>query len=48
MKLILLKTDVLDDWYVIERAEHDGRVWSEPVPGRPDVAVLRSSARLRA
>jgi hypothetical protein len=45
MKLILLKTDVLDDWYVIERAEHDGRVWSEPVPGRPDVAVLRSSAR---
>lgn len=24
------RSDVLDDWYTIERVEHDGRMWSEP------------------
>lgn len=28
-KLTLTKSDSLDDWYLIERAEHDGRVWLE-------------------
>lgn len=30
MKLTILKFDGLDDWYFIERAEHDGRRWDEP------------------
>jgi hypothetical protein len=30
MKLTIRKSDALDDWYVIERAEHDGRSWLEP------------------
>jgi hypothetical protein len=29
MKIILKKSDWLTDWYVIERAEHDGRQWLE-------------------
>lgn len=28
-RLTLRKSDGLDDWYVIERAEHDGRRWME-------------------
>lgn len=31
MKLTLRKCDDIGDWYVIERAEHDGRSWFEPV-----------------
>lgn len=27
------KSDFTDDWYVIERAVHDGRQWLEHVPG---------------
>lgn len=27
VKLTLKKSDSLDDWYCIERAEHDGREW---------------------
>jgi hypothetical protein len=33
VNLTLRKSDWLDDWYVIERAEHDGRTWLEPIPG---------------
>jgi hypothetical protein len=33
MKLTVRKSDFTDDWYVIEKAEHDGRVWMEPIPG---------------
>lgn len=44
MKLILRKSDVLDDWYVIERAEHDNRTWFEQT--EPNVMVFRSSARI--
>lgn len=29
MKLRLVKCDGMDDWYSIERAEHDGREWVE-------------------
>ena len=41
MKLIVVK--LFDDWYVIERAEHDGRVWLEPTDSGG--AALRSSSR---
>jgi hypothetical protein len=30
-KLTIRKTDCLDDWYLIELADHDGREWLEPV-----------------
>lgn len=30
MKIVLRKSESLGDWYVIERAEHDGRTWFEP------------------
>lgn len=43
MKLKLVKSDVLPDWYLIERAEHDGREWFEEVS--PNCSVLRCSAR---
>lgn len=29
MDAILVKSDSLDDWYLIERAQHDGRLWME-------------------
>lgn len=29
MKLTIRKSDVLDDHYLIERAEHDGREWND-------------------
>jgi len=31
MKIILKKSDWLEDWYTVERAEHEGRQWLEPV-----------------
>lgn len=30
VKLACRKSDSLDDWYIIERAEHDGASWWEP------------------
>lgn len=30
MKIILQKSDCIEDWYTIERAQHDGRQWLEP------------------
>jgi hypothetical protein len=30
-RLVLRNCDWMDDWYVIERAEHDGRSWMEPM-----------------
>lgn len=33
MKIVLNKSDVLDDWYTIIRAEHDGHTWLQPVRG---------------
>lgn len=29
MKLTIRQSDGIDDWWVIERAEHDGRTWYE-------------------
>lgn len=42
MKLTLSKSDAMDDWYVIERAEHDGRSWLE---NKGDYASLMCSSR---
>lgn len=42
MKLTIRRSTI-EDWYVIERAEHDGRVWVEQVS--PGEARLYSSAR---
>lgn len=42
MKLTLRQSS--EDWYVIERAEHDGRIWFERVG--PNSMALRSSARI--
>lgn len=33
MKLVCNKSDWLEDWYVIECAQHDGRSWLEPHEG---------------
>jgi hypothetical protein len=41
VKLKLVKFDGLDDWYLIERAEHDGREWEEE-RGRGSVHCMRS------
>ena len=42
MKLTIRKSDNLADWYLIERAEHDGRTWLERVEGG---LAMRASAR---
>lgn len=42
-KLILVKGG-MDDWYCIERAEHDGREWLEKVG--PNGFALRYSGRI--
>lgn len=44
MKLTLRKSEWLDNWYVIERAEHDGREWLEP--DGPNVMHFRKSSRI--
>ncbi len=41
--LALRACEGMDDWYVIERAEHDGRMWLEP---HEYGAALMTSARL--
>ena len=43
MRLTIRKSDNLEDWYVIERAEHDGRMWVRQ--DAPNVSSLMSSAR---
>lgn len=43
MELMIVKSDVMDDWYLIERAEHDGREWFEEVG--PNTSALRCSSR---
>lgn len=42
MKLTLTKHDAMGDWYLIERAEHDGREWLEQT-GPNIVTAMRSS-----
>lgn len=39
MKIVLEKSDCIDDWYSIVRAEHDGREWWEKID--------KTSSRLR-
>lgn len=43
-RLTLVKSDCIEDWYLIERAEHDGREWFEQTG--PNTFALRMSARL--
>lgn len=43
MKLALVKSENLDDWYLIQRAEHDGRVWMERTG--PNIVSFMVSAR---
>jgi len=43
MRLTIRKCDDIGDWYVIERAEHDGRKWTERTS--PSSSALRCSAR---
>lgn len=43
MNVVCVKSDSMDDWYCIERAEHDGRMWMEPTEYG---AKLMSSARI--
>ncbi len=44
MKLTMRKSG--EDWYVIERSEHDGRSWLEAVPGLgPNCMAFMTSAR---
>jgi len=43
MRLTLRKSSGLDDWYVIERAEHEGKQWLEETG--PGMMSLRDSAR---
>lgn len=45
MRLAIRKSEGMDDWYVIERAEHDGRSWMEPIPGIPNAMALHLSSR---
>ena len=40
--LILVKSEVLPDWYIVEWAEHDGREWLEPI-GEMGLALRRSA-----
>lgn len=43
MKLALKQSGSLEDWYLIEKAEHDGRIWM----GRNEYGMcLMSSARI--
>lgn len=44
MKLTMRKYDTIDDWYIIERAEHDGREWMEETG--PNSFALRRSSRI--
>jgi hypothetical protein len=42
----MVKSAWLDDWYIIERAEHDGQEWLEPI-GEPN-AQTRGYALMRS
>lgn len=44
MKMTLRKSNCIDDWYVIEKAEHDGKEWRERTSGNS--SSFRSTARI--
>lgn len=47
MKLALVKSEDMSDWYTIEKAEHDGRTWMEPVKiGDFECMSFQMSARI--
>jgi len=43
VRLTLRKCESMGDWWVIERAEHDGRTWMEQTG--PNSMALRTSSR---
>ncbi len=43
MRLTIRKSEWIDDWWLIERAEHDGREWMEKIA--PNAMALRTSSR---
>lgn len=43
MKLTMRKCEHLPDWYIVERAEHDGRTWEEQTG--PSSSAIMCSAR---
>ncbi len=44
MKIVLQKSDWLEDWYTIERAQHEGRQWLQPTG--PDGFQFMDSGRI--
>lgn len=44
MKIVLVKSDVLEDWYTVERAEHEHRQWFEPTG--PNSMQFMDTARI--
>lgn len=44
MKIKLVKSEWLDDWYTVERVEHEGRQWLEPAG--PNCMRLMDSGRI--
>lgn len=42
-KLILVACDTIDDWWIIERAEHDGQEWEEYSADGTSAATMRSA-----
>jgi len=44
MKIKLVKSDYLDDWYTVERAEHEHRQWMERTG--PNCMKLMDSGRI--
>lgn len=43
-ELTINKCEWMGDWYLIERARHDGREWMEQIG--PGITALRNSARI--
>jgi hypothetical protein len=44
MKIVLRRAGMMDDWYTIEKAEHEGRHWWEETG--PNSARLMCSERI--
>lgn len=46
MKLAFIQAEGFDDWYTIERAEHNHTSWIEPMPGVPYARSYQHSGRI--
>lgn len=44
IRMVIVKSDWMEDWWVLEREEHDGREWFERVG--PNASALRMSSRI--